>query len=136
MTKANRAVFIDTNVFVALFNKDDSLHKKATEIWHDLREGNALLHTSYFVISETLTVLRLRAGKGTALKFGRTIFEQTKALHLIPTNEQRAKSAYEIFTDVPVKNFSFVDATIIATAHEQNLEVISFDKNLLKNIKK
>ena len=57
---------LDTNIWVALFNDQDSLHSKATKIF-DLMEDEIII-TEYIFI-ETVNVLQMRAGKDVANKF-------------------------------------------------------------------
>lgn len=128
----NGRVFVDANVFIALFNKDDSLHVRGVQLWEMLQSEGVLLYTSIFVLSETLTVLRLRAGKQAAHTFARVVFDETAVLSVLYPDREDTHLAYNIFRQVVPKDFSFVDATIVAFARKWDLHVITFDKNLAK----
>jgi len=130
----NKAL-IDTNVFVALFNKSDALHTQAKTCWEDLRTKKTQLYITDFIISEVLTVLRLKTSKEAALTFGDIVLNKTKTLHILNIGKDDMRDAYKIFRDTKVKNFSFVDVTIIALARTNKLKIISFDKQLQKTAK-
>ena len=60
-------VFIDTNVFVALEDENDSTHKRAIQLSEFLlNQHNVKFYTSSEVISETLTVISRKLGKEVA----------------------------------------------------------------------
>ena len=58
-----RLVFVDTSAWVALKHKGDSLWKQATDLNRSLLTSGARYVTSNFVLDETYTLLRLRAGQ-------------------------------------------------------------------------
>lgn len=130
--EAARAVFVDANVLVALFNKSDSLHAKAVALWQLLREQGSPLVTSDFVLAEALTVLRLRSSIPAALKLGNELLYKTKALEIISIDRPLVYRAFEIFSRIPARDVSFTDATIIALSQEHGFIVATFDKTLLK----
>ncbi len=126
-----RAVVVDSNILIALFNQDDSLHERAAALWREFRDDpGILLYTSNFVLSEVLTVLRLRVGRAAALSFGAIVFGQTRALHVVYIDHELMKQAYEIFSTVPIKDFSFVDASLVALSEAFQAELATFDKHL------
>lgn len=126
----NKKVFIDSNVFIALFIKDDSLHEKASDKWSKLREEEVYLFTSDLVISEVLTVLRLKDGKETAIDFGRIALEESEILNIIPVTQELMNDSYSVFKEVENKDFSFVDASIVAISRKLDMEVVTFDEIL------
>jgi len=128
----NRAVFIDANIFVALYNKSDSLHNRATELWTVLRGAHAKLVTSDMVLSEALTVLRLRAGQKHAVIFGKIVFSKSHSLKIVYMNENSMKRSYRLFQKVTKKDISFVDCSVLTLAKMYKLKIASFDKTLLK----
>lgn len=134
MEKKNSLVFVDANVLVALFNKDDALHQKARKLWGLLEEEHAQLCTSNLVVSEALTVLRMKAGKSKSLRFGDIILKQSRLLKILYLNEAHTRYSYGIFSQVPQKDFSFVDASIVAFAKKYNLKVATFDSILKKHL--
>ena len=55
-------VFIDTSFFKAILDEKDEFYGSAVEIWEKLREENAELATSNFVLDEVFTLIRKRRG--------------------------------------------------------------------------
>ncbi len=130
--KDNQKVLVDANIFAALYNKDDTLHKPASERWAELKQQRVLLHTTDLVINEALTTLRRRAGKQPAVELGRIIFHQTQILKIVrmtPTLKQRA---FKLFQEVDIKDFSFTDAALIALKEQYGFQIESFDETLNK----
>jgi len=71
--KGFHSVFCDASFFVALFSKKDSKHKRALELLKEIKECRILIYTSWFIISETMTVLLYRYGYTEALTFNQSI---------------------------------------------------------------
>ncbi|MBI3335456.1 MAG: PIN domain-containing protein [Candidatus Portnoybacteria bacterium] len=132
-------VFVDSNVFIALFNKDDSLHERAVKLWHSLRKRNYRVCVSNFVVSEVITVLSQRVGKEIAIEFAVTMYEnERRETSIIYSSERIERKALEYIKSIPSKNFSFVDATIFAILELYEMKnLASFDKvfRRLKGIK-
>lgn len=63
-------VFVDTSAFLAIKNRRDARHRDAVRLKeHLLVAGKSLLTTDY-VLDETYTIIRLRAGHRVAVEFG------------------------------------------------------------------
>ena len=132
-------IFVDSNVFIALFNKDDSLHERAVKLWHSLRKRNHRVCVSNFIVSEVITVLSQRVGKEIAIEFAVTMYEnERRETSIIYSSERVERKALEYIKSIPSKNFSFVDATIFAILELYEMKnLASFDKvfGRLKGIK-
>ncbi len=57
-------VFLDTSGIYAVFDGDDSHHRAAAEAWQALVRSGASLHTSSYVLVETIALLQRRLGTG------------------------------------------------------------------------
>lgn len=55
-------VFIDTSFFKAILDEKDEFYNKAVKIWEKLKEENAELTTSNFIMDEVFTLIRKRRG--------------------------------------------------------------------------
>lgn len=130
MEEKIKAVAVDANVFVALFNRDDALHQRAIRLWQEFQREPIVLYTSDLIVSEVLTVLRLKVGREAALRFGEIVFGSSVVLRLVYADRELTRLAYEIFSAVPVKDLSFADAMLIAMAKTFRAEVATFDKKL------
>lgn len=56
------SVFIDTSFFKAILDEKDEFYGKAVKIWEELKEEDAELTTSNFVLDEVFTLIRKRRG--------------------------------------------------------------------------
>jgi len=123
-----KAVFIDSNYYCALFNREDALHNKARKLKINLESS----HTSNFVLLESYTVISQRSGRKQAVYFGEHMHNQyqTNVLLVSPEVEQLS---WDIFKKIKNKNMSYVDCSILALIKLNNIKtLLSFD-NHFKN---
>ena len=71
--KGFQAIYCDASFFIALFSKRDTKHKRALELFKEIKENRIVMHTSWFVISEAMTVLLYKYGYSEALVFNQSI---------------------------------------------------------------
>jgi len=123
-------LLLDANVLVSLYNRRDSLHRKAVTLFQSLAKLKVQLVVSNYILLETYTIIAQRSGKRQALEFG--IFVRTKKPFLIKhISENLDEETWEIFTKIKDKNISFVDSSIIAIALQEDLELATFDRKIL-----
>lgn len=121
-------VFVDTNVFVALRDENDSTHKKAIKILDKLHREKALLYTSSDIIAESLTVLSRKLGGDHAAEFLREIKKGIPKEIFIDINLH--SEARNLFTKVKPKNISFIDCSSVVAMKTNKIETIfTFDKH-------
>lgn len=120
-------VFVDTNIFVALSNKNDSTHVRALKLLDFLEENQAILFTSSDVIGETLTVMARKLGKKGAINF--LIDYRNSGIKEIFIDEKIHGDAQNLFLKVHSKLVSFIDCSC-AIAMKQNKipYAFTFDK--------
>lgn len=123
-------IFVDSNVFVGVFNKDDALHKRAITLWGFLEKEQYRIVVSNFTISEVITVLSQRVDKETALEFAATMYGNERSeVEIIYSDERIEIRALDYLKSIPSKNVSFVDATIFAIIDLYQIrKLASFDK--------
>src|SRR3972149_1920020 len=74
-------IFVDTAAFLAIENRRDAHHEDALAFRDaSLRAGETFI-TSDYVLDESYTIIRLRAGHAVAVKFG----EDVRASGALPT---------------------------------------------------
>lgn len=73
----SNSVFIDTSGFYALMDRSDKNFQKAKIIWESLLEKEIALHTSNYVIVETIALLQSRLGFEAAELWTRDILSLT-----------------------------------------------------------
>jgi predicted nucleic acid-binding protein len=121
---------MDSNVLVAFFNEDDSLHEKALKV--TLAAPRPLIVHEY-VVQETATILMLRAGKVLADAFILTVLGNAdfSILHsTAPTFLLTIKN----FIGSKTKQLSFTDSALLALSKQYS--VLTFDDALNRAIKK
>ena len=69
-----KRIFVDTSAFIALQDRGDQFHSVAVKFNHYLGKNKFDIYTSNYVLDETFTLLKIRAGHAVAKKFGQDIF--------------------------------------------------------------
>ena len=128
-TRKNR-VFIDTNIFVALRDKNDSNHKRAVQILERLIKADVIFFTSSDVIGETLTVISRKLGKTQAVKFLKEVEGMAREIFV---DENLHRISRNFFTEVRSKTISFVDCSNVVVMKNSKIKTIfSFDEDFKK----
>jgi predicted nucleic acid-binding protein len=126
--KGFNSVFCDASFFVALFSKKDSKHKRGLELFKEIKEYRILIYTSWFIISETMTVLLYRYGYTEALTFNQSI-DLYRILNPSESQHHQAIALFDLFARD--RKISFVDALsyILIKDKLAGIPAISFDKD-------
>jgi len=122
-------VFCDTSFFFASLCTHDSNYGKAGRLLEYCRENQVALYTTWDVISETVTLLRYRAGYALAIEFLDIV---KPSLAIISYDESVRIAAEEIFRKFSQdKRLSFCDAIshVIITHLLDNIPCFSFDRD-------
>ena len=106
-------IFIDTSAFLALENRKDEYHKRALMFRDSLLESKKSLVTSDYVLDESYTIIRLRAGHKIAVQFGEMI-QATGLIEIKYLTKEILREAWHIFKSFSDKEFSFTDCTCFA----------------------
>jgi predicted nucleic acid-binding protein len=59
---APTCVYLDTSALYAVFDADDRAHEATARAWEELLSADASLHTSSYVLVETMALLQRRLG--------------------------------------------------------------------------
>ncbi len=126
--KGFNAVYCDASFFIALFSKKDIKHKRALKIFKEIKTNRILIHTSWFIISEAMTILLYRYGYSEAVTFNKSL-NLYRISHSTENQHHQAIALFNLFGKD--KKISFVDALsrVIITEELQNIPAISFDKD-------
>ncbi len=124
--KGFNAVFCDAGFFIALFSKKDTKHKRALELFKEIKENRIEIHTSWFAVSETMTVLRHRYGYTEALSFNQSI-DLYKVHHSTESQHHQAIAVFNLFGKD--RKISFVDALtrVLILGELKKMPALSFD---------
>ena len=76
-------VFVDTSALFALVWAKDQHHRQAVAVWGELRQRGAQLVTTDWVIAETVTLTRARAGMDLSLTIAERLFSDAFEVHWI-----------------------------------------------------
>ncbi|MBU4305218.1 MAG: PIN domain-containing protein [Candidatus Omnitrophica bacterium] len=125
-------IFVDTSAFVALFDKKDQYHQKATTYFFGLGSNLAQLHTSNYVIDETITRIRIQDGHKAAVEFTEHFF-RSKIFYNHYVNEDIERNAFEFFKKYADKELSFTDCTSFALMKQLRItKAFTFDDDFAK----
>lgn len=121
-------VFVDTSGWVALFVGNDQNHEKAVSIFDSLKASRNLIHTSDYIIDETITTILARGNHKQSVLAGAALFTSKiiKLVHVTPAHLARAWALYQKYSD---KKFSFTDVTSLCLMQELGIrKAFSFDR--------
>ena len=118
-------LFVDTSYLCAIYNKSDSLHETAKKISPLLRKFQVVL--SNFILLESYTVLSQRVSKQHVFSFREDMYDE-KYYHIYWIDKMLEKQVWDIFASIKDKNFSYVDASILALLKKEKIShLLSFD---------
>ena len=120
-------IFIDTSAFLALENRKDHYHTPALTFRDFLLESGISLITSDYVLDESYTIIRLRAGHSIAVGFGEMI-RKSALVEMKYVGRETLREAWQIFKSFADKQFSFTDCTSFALMESLQIkDAFSFD---------
>jgi predicted nucleic acid-binding protein len=99
-------VFVDTSGFYAVLDADDGNHKTAKAVWISLMDGPNNLHTSNYVLMETIALLQNRIGMGCVNVFTADILPVVSVFYV---DEDTHRSAHHALLVAGRRNVSLVD---------------------------
>jgi predicted nucleic acid-binding protein len=124
--KGFNAVFGDAGFFIALFSKKDTKHKRALELFKEIKDNRIVIHTSWFAVSEAMTVLRYQYGYAEANSFNQSI-DLYNIHHSTESQHHQAIAVFNLFGKD--RKISFVDALtrVLILGKLKNIPALSFD---------
>lgn len=105
-------LFVDTSAFIALADKTDQNHQTASKFFVQLKSCDHL-HTSNYVLDETITRLRFTMGHAAALHFAVAFFE-SRLYNVHYIDQRLEKLALGVFRKFHDQKLSFTDCTSVA----------------------
>ena len=121
-------IVLDSSVWVAFFDKDDSFHHRATQIVSSLQERIALPE---YVLLEVTTVLSQKAGKSLANVFLRKI-TTNQDVQVLSSSQQFLDAVIHLYLSKTNGKLSFVDYALLYLSSKTR--VVTFDKDLKKEL--
>ena len=122
-------IFVDTSAFLAVENRLDTHHSRALSLrdaW--LKKGQTLV-TSDYVLDESYTIIRLRAGHPVAVQFGEAI-RHSQLLRIAYVTREIIEEAWRLFKAYTDHEFSFTDCTSFCLMERLSISaVFTFDSH-------
>jgi len=130
-TKRKR-ILVDTDAFVALYNREDSNHTRAKAISASIvKEGNLPI-LSVFSYGESITVISQKVGRSYALQYMDDINRGNA--YILEAELGIVKKGEEVYKRQTSKNVSFTDCVNMAIMKQEGIEeIFSFDADYKKN---
>jgi len=120
-------IFIDTSAFLAIENRRDAYHKQALAYRDTILQSGLGLITTDYVLDESYTIIRLRAGHAVAVQFGEDI-RASRIIQIEYMTSELLEEAWRIFESFADKEFSFTDCTSFALMEYLHIETaFTFD---------
>ncbi|MBI4654145.1 MAG: PIN domain-containing protein [Nitrospirae bacterium] len=101
-------LFVDTSAWLALNDRNDQYHNKATAKSAEIKKQKIELITSEYIIDESITLIRYRVSHKAAVIFGDSLINSSIVRIIDVTGEDRIK-AWEMFKKYEDKEISFTD---------------------------
>ncbi len=122
------AVYCDASFFIALFSKKDSKHGRALELFQEIKENRIAVYTSWFIISEAMTILLYQYGYSEALTFNQSI-DLYRIFHTTESQHHQAIALFNLFRKD--RKLSFTDALsrVLISGELKNIPALSFDED-------
>jgi uncharacterized protein len=123
-------IFVDSSAWLAVSDVRDGNHRSALEFHAKLIDGRAgRLLTSNFIMDETLTLMRKRAGADAVKRFVAGL-EASGSVQRIWVTPNHYQEALRLFLDQGKKNWSFTDCTSFAIMRELGIRTaFTFDSD-------
>jgi hypothetical protein len=105
-----KRVFVDTGAWIALADQSDLFHAQARKITGGLKKQNTPLVTSDYVLDETITWLRYRAGHKIAVEFAAQVMS-SQVTEVIYIDENVFSQTVAFFKKFEDQKFSLTDCS-------------------------
>jgi predicted nucleic acid-binding protein len=120
-------IFADTAAFLAIENRRDAHHEEALGYQRACLKKGKLIVTSDYVLDESYTIIRMRAGHGVAVQFGEAL-RASRLLRIENVTQETIEAAWRLFKDFSDHEFSFTDCTSFVLMERLGIEAaFTFD---------
>ena len=124
-------IFVDTSAWVALADKDDSLHRDAASSYPSIFKNHKNLVTSNLIVAETYIILLKELRHKAAIEFLERIKASPRILKFY-SNENIETEAEGILEKYIDQDFSYTDAVSFVIMKRQKIrKVFCFDKHFV-----
>lgn len=122
-------IFVDTSAFLAMENKGDHHHDAAIHFRSLCFKKGERLITNDYILDESYTIIRKRAGHAIAVKFGEDL-RHSRLLMIEKVTPDILEAAWKIFKTFAQQDFSFTDCVSFAQMKQLRLNTaFTFDSD-------
>jgi predicted nucleic acid-binding protein len=121
------AIFVDSGAWLALADKRDQYHARATAVYPQLLRQSSRLITTNLVVAESYNLIRWRLGYEPGIRFLQSL-RQSSRLERVYTDEELEIAAEAILQQFNDQTFSLVDAVSFALMQQRDIQqTFAFD---------
>jgi len=124
-------LFVDTSALIALADRTDQHHQKATGF---MRNAQSIpeFHTSNYILDEVITRLRFTAGLRVAIKCAESLWA-SRLYHIHSIDQRIERAALVILKKYADHSLSFTDCTTIVLMDQLGMgQIFAFDEDFRK----
>ena len=119
------SVFVDTSGFYAVLDADDEMHEPASKAWADMLEKGVDLHSTNYILVETIALLQNRIGMESVQVFTADILP---VVNVFWVDEIIHSSAHHAMLVAARRHLSLVDCVSFEAMRRLHLtEAFCFD---------
>jgi predicted nucleic acid-binding protein len=120
-------IFVDTGAWLALADKRDQYHGRATAVYPQLLSQTARLITTNLVVAESYNLIRRRLGYEPGMRFLQSL-RQSSRLERVYADMKLEIAAEAILKQYSDQAFSLVDAVSFALMQQRDIQqTFAFD---------
>ncbi len=132
MNDSNPEVFADTACWIALLNRQDSLHVSTNTLYQDLIKKGSVFITISSIIEETANALSNPKFKPSLINFYHNISRSPRVtiLHIDPDFWEKG---WQLFSNRDDKNWSFTDCISFVVMNDRKIKTaLTSDKHFIQ----
>lgn len=115
-------VFVDTAAWIALLNTSDELHQRAKQVMNQLKQQQAFLVTTEFVLLEVADALSAPFIRTRTIAFINGL-RQLNVLQIIPISQALLAEGWQLYSQRPDKEWGLTDCTSFVVMAQQQIAV-------------
>ena len=124
------SVFVDTSGFYAVLDADDDMHEAASKAWIDMLERGVTLHSTNYILVETIALLQNRIGMEAVRVFAADVLPVVKVFWV---EEIVHSMAHHTMLVAARRGLSLVDCVSFEAMRRLHLtEAFCFDPHFLE----
>lgn len=122
-------IFVDTAAWLALLNKNDVLHRRATDLNRDLLSGETHYVTTDYVLTEVANALARPPYRKSTIRFLEAVLS-SKGVTVVPITRERFLRAWQLYKSRHDKEWGLTDCTSFIIMEEQRIrEAFTSDRH-------